>query len=225
MRKNSRPPRTTPSSPCLEAIASVDPQLPVDIKEVSWTEMKVSATSHVVYVLSVGSEVTEQTLETTKGKFDLSPGVEQWFSATASVGSVSSAESLSWGTQVFDTESSGAIDDLVDAIEASSGLASSSSDASPAAEGPVGSVVWKADSLPSGLSSFTWTDPAGDKWNLSLSQDASNALSRVYWSTNKEDESMQTTGATVPNAFRGSVSLAAVESPDVVVIYDGYTYP
>jgi hypothetical protein len=200
-----------------------DPQVPIGEHDIVWTAITTSS-GYIGYVLSAGASVSTNSVETNKGDFDIAAGDELWFSASQNVEDVASANRIDWTSSVFTDPDD--IDGLITAINGSDGLADQSGTVDPDVTGPSGGVLWSTSSLPSGVKSFQWTAPSGTKWQLSLAQ-SSGTLSRVCWSTDDDDSSMETTATPLPAAIGAdgtTTTMTKKNNPSTEHIYDDYSY-
>lgn len=204
--------------------AAKDPQVPIDSKILTWVEVRV-ATEYIAYVLIAASDAAATALNTNKGIYTVDPGKELWYSATQSVGAVSSAESLTWAVLKVAPDTDAGRIAIVGAINASDGLASSGRSAVPALVGPSGPVTWPGTSLPNDVTTFEWLSDSGYTWNLSLAQ-SSSTLTTVVWSTDDGSNTPATNPTALPNKFGtdgAEVAMTKAAKPTFDYVFDDYS--
>ncbi len=204
--------------------AANDPQVPVDSKPLSWVEIRITS-QYIAYVLIAADTAASTALDTDKGIFTVQPARELWYSANQDVGDVTDTESITWAVlKAADDDEAGRAE-IISAINASDGLASSGRAATPALIGPSGPVIWSATTLPSGVKTFEWESASGYKWQLSLKQSGSD-LATVAWSTDDGTNSPNTTATALPAKFGNDgaeLEMTKVTNPSFSYVFDAYT--
>jgi len=171
-------------------------EFPIDTLEARWVEfIAVDASGdvlgYVAYALMVGGAVTARvgsSVETAKGTINVFQDVtEYWFTPTADAITLTEEHTLKVVTTPTKKEVIESWDKVIDAVEGSSGLASSSGTLSPTLIAPVGPVPWSnADehlSLVSELPTFV-AEIDEQEWGLTFKQaPSSSALQMVYTTT------------------------------------------
>jgi len=209
--------------------AGPPPQVPIDSREVLWTTIVVDGEhpGTLGYLLTVGVEVLTFELETSKGIVTVSPGSEQWFSASNDQhrGKLGGATSIKWSSEnVAGIETASDGEPLAVLIEGATALVSSSTALEPSVTGPSGTVEWnELAGLPTEVKSFQFPSlGTEEQWYLSLAA-PDGAFTNVLWSTNKEAGTY-----TLPGRFGepGSFEMALVEADAITTkaAFTGYEY-